>query len=217
MPKGKGDFATRLAGDMLERFTLSPHRSVGPERSALLRSTSGQRAWSDAYASLHAIRDFKDTRAFKGYSDADVTILGSGSMQPLLQRKLNFTSDAKGAALFDCGEGTLMQIHRLLGKEEASRFVAEDLRVAFISHFHADHFSGLISVIAARKRTRSSTKRNVKPLQVIGCSVLSGLLSSYVRGVGSKLNSMFKFHLHGSCPTKRLEFRGRCPRTERSC
>ena len=134
---GEGAILRRgLAGDMLERFTLSPHRSVGPERNECPPTLDfkKRRLWSDVYKSVGAIDDMKrlnEERELDAHSDADVTILGSGSMQPATYRNVSSIAlqTPKGAALLDCGEGTLLQLQRLQGSRQAARFVSEDLKV----------------------------------------------------------------------------------------
>ena len=59
-----------------------------------------------------------------------------------------------GGVLLDCGEGSLGQLYRLHGLsflDEVRR-----LRLIFISHHHADHQLGLLSVLQAYNRARTA-------------------------------------------------------------
>lgn len=72
----------------------------------------------------------------------EITILGSGSAIPTLKRKhpailLKYEGDYM---LFDCGECTQ------LGLEKA-RISPMKIKRIFITHWHADHFAGLIPLI----------------------------------------------------------------------
>merc|ERR1712000_276419 len=53
-----------------------------------------------------------------------------------------------GNYLLDCGEGTLGQMRRLYGVEEVGN-ILRDLKCIVISHLHADHHLGTISVVRA--------------------------------------------------------------------
>jgi ribonuclease Z len=50
------------------------------------------------------------------------------------------------AYLMDCGEDTIGQIHRIFGYDGADKKVFAKLKLIFISHLHADHHLGFISV-----------------------------------------------------------------------
>ena len=51
--------------------------------------------------------------------------------------------------LLDCGEGSWGQLVRLLGRNEAEA-VAAHLTAIYVSHHHADHHMGLITLLQAR-------------------------------------------------------------------
>ena len=52
------------------------------------------------------------------------------------------------AVLFDCGEGTLGQLYRLFGDKLFGQ-ILERIKFIFISHLHADHHAGTLSLIKA--------------------------------------------------------------------
>ncbi|KAL6788360.1 hypothetical protein J3E68DRAFT_416691 [Trichoderma sp. SZMC 28012] len=83
--------------------------------------------------------------------DAEIIPLGTGSSVPSKYRNVSATLirvPGIGNYLLDCGEGTLGQIRRLFGAEEAAD-VLRNLRCIVISHVHADHHMGTPSLIKA--------------------------------------------------------------------
>lgn len=91
----------------------------------------------------------------------ELTFLGTGSGIASIQRNhaaivLEYSSDEKDILLFDCGEGTQLQFMK-----SGISFMKVDK--IFITHWHADHFSGLIPLI----QTMNMEGRE-KPLKIIG-------------------------------------------------
>ncbi|KAK6624132.1 hypothetical protein RUM44_010990 [Polyplax serrata] len=78
--------------------------------------------------------------------------LGTGSSQP---SKLRNTSgiilflDDKTAMILDCGEGTYNQMFHFYGREKAHEILL-NLNAIYISHMHADHHMGLITLLKQR-------------------------------------------------------------------
>ena len=60
-----------------------------------------------------------------------------------------------GHILLDAGEGTLGQLTRSVGAAEIDT-VLRELKCIFVSHMHADHHTGLIRLLAKRRRVRAS-------------------------------------------------------------
>ncbi|MEM5766424.1 MAG: ribonuclease Z [Candidatus Aenigmatarchaeota archaeon] len=82
-----------------------------------------------------------------------ITFLGTVSGIPSKDRNhpaivLEYFGEEKDSLLFDCGEGTQKQLMQ-------SRISFMKIKKIFISHWHADHFSGLIPLI----QTMSLEKR----------------------------------------------------------
>lgn len=94
-------------------------------------------------------------------SGINVTILGSGTCVPSLQRGSCSVLMQIGAAelLFDSGPGTM---RRLL---EAGTTIF-DLNYLFYSHFHPDHSAELVPLIFATKYPDSSRRQS--PLTILG-------------------------------------------------
>ena len=82
-----------------------------------------------------------------------VLFLGTGSSQP---NKVRNTSgilvffDTDDFVLLDCGEGTFGQLVRFYGLQKAKEILRK-LKVIYISHLHADHHMGLITILKERK------------------------------------------------------------------
>lgn len=82
--------------------------------------------------------------------DAEVISLGTGSSLPSKYRNVSATMvrvPGYGNYLFDCGENTLGQMKRVFGGELSD--ILRNLKAIWISHLHADHHLGTVSVIKA--------------------------------------------------------------------
>ncbi|KAJ5901607.1 transcriptional regulator family: bZIP [Penicillium taxi] len=83
--------------------------------------------------------------------EAEIIALGTGSSSPSKYRNVSATlihAPGFGYYLLDCGENTLGQLERVFEPEQL-RVVLQNLRMIWISHLHADHHLGTISVIKA--------------------------------------------------------------------
>ncbi|GAB0134717.1 hypothetical protein EsDP_00003075 [Epichloe bromicola] len=83
--------------------------------------------------------------------DAEIIPLGTGSSVPSKHRNVSGTLirvPGIGNYLLDCGEGTLGQIRRVFDAEETAD-VLRNLKCIVISHVHADHHMGTVSLIKA--------------------------------------------------------------------
>ena len=84
-------------------------------------------------------------------ADSEIITLGTGSAAPSKYRNVSGTLvriPGVGSYLLDCGENTLGQLGRVYSAPELAD-VLRDLRMIWISHMHADHHLGLVSVIKA--------------------------------------------------------------------
>ena len=83
--------------------------------------------------------------------DAEIIALGTGSALPSKYRNVSATLlrvPGYGSYLFDCGENTLGQLRRAYTDPELKE-ILRDLKMIWISHLHADHHLGTVSVIKA--------------------------------------------------------------------
>lgn len=91
--------------------------------------------------------------------------LGTGCAMPSKYRNVSsiLVQTKKTSYLLDCGEDTLYQIHRAFGSFE----IIKNLCFIFISHSHADHHLGLVSVlrqcIAQGVRVRVFAPSSIRP------------------------------------------------------
>lgn len=71
-----------------------------------------------------------------------VTFLGTGAATPSLERGLSatITNIDQTLCLFDCGEGTQLQMKKFQIK-------SSNIQHIFISHLHGDHFFGLVGLL----------------------------------------------------------------------
>jgi ribonuclease Z len=88
----------------------------------------------------------------------NITFLGTGAAIPNLKRHpaailLQYGSDY---LLFDCGEGTQLQMEKV-------RVSPMKIKNVFITHWHADHFAGLLPLIETLHLSRRE-----RPLEVYG-------------------------------------------------
>ncbi|XP_037093725.1 ribonuclease Z, mitochondrial-like [Pollicipes pollicipes] len=79
------------------------------------------------------------------------------------------------SVLLDCGEGTHGQLVRLLGQQRAAA-VLRRLGAVYISHLHADHHIGLISILEARRRALGAEHR---PCLLLAPGPIAGYLTMY--------------------------------------
>ncbi|KAF1347935.1 hypothetical protein BDV97DRAFT_299269 [Delphinella strobiligena] len=83
--------------------------------------------------------------------DVEIITLGTGSALPSKYRNVSATLvrvPGWGSLLLDCGENTLGQLKRIYTRDQLAE-VLQDLRAIWISHMHADHHLGTVSVIRA--------------------------------------------------------------------
>lgn len=122
---------------------------------------------------------------------AEVCFLGTAGAIPGRHRNVSailLNMFNRGGVLLDCGEGSWGQLCRAYGVAEARRLLC-DLKVVFISHIHADHHLGLLTLLHARDESLRHLNRAVERpnLKVIGPVYLGQWLGAYrsVVGIGA--------------------------------
>ena len=107
-----------------------------------------------------------------------VCMLGTGCAVPSKYRApaaVYLHLFAKGGMLLDAGEGSLGQLHTLLGGRGA-RAALRALGAIWISHHHADHHLGLCRLLVAAAELRPPT---APPLLVVGPRSIGSFLAAY--------------------------------------
>jgi ribonuclease Z len=109
----------------------------------------------------HAPDGLSVTNGFLHDDDPEIVCLGTGSAVPSKYRNVSATllkMPGYGYYLFDCGENTLGQLKRFYN-EEALKEVLKNLRMIWISHLHADHHLGTLSLLNSVKSAHQGPLR----------------------------------------------------------
>jgi ribonuclease Z len=93
--------------------------------------------------------------------------------------------------MLDCGEGTLLQLHRQFGRQDALK-VLRNLKAIYLSHLHADHHMGLINIVLERTKAFSYVNENVNKLFIIAPSKITSYLSLYHRKFEPILTDLYQ-------------------------
>lgn len=93
--------------------------------------------------------------------EVEVITLGTGSALPSKYRNVVSTlvrakPGSRKSIMLDCGEATLGNMQRMYGPEMAEKIVKE-ISILYLSHLHADHHLGAISVIKEWLRVTEDT------------------------------------------------------------
>lgn len=120
---------------------------------------------------------YRRTTASSSAMDLDepeIITLGTGSAAPSKYRNvsavlLRMPSDM-GTYLFDCGEGTLGQLQRIYTSEQVDELLF-NLKAIWISHLHADHHLGTISVLQAALSARKRLSGPDRPRPAPPCLI----------------------------------------------
>ncbi|XP_026385349.1 tRNAse Z TRZ4, mitochondrial-like [Papaver somniferum] len=123
--------------------------------------------------------------------EMEIVFLGTGSSQPSKHRNVSsifINLFSKGGLLIDCGEGTLGQLRRRFGVVGAND-ILRGLKCIWISHMHADHHTGLASILALRCQLLKGTSQ--EKIFVIAPTQLKNFLD--VHQCAEDLNMQFLY------------------------
>ncbi|XP_072259399.1 zinc phosphodiesterase ELAC protein 2 [Pyxicephalus adspersus] len=110
----------------------------------------------------------------------EVVFLGTGSAIPMKTRNVSSTLvhiSPSQVLLLDCGEGTFGQLYRHYGDKVDD--ILCQLSAVFVSHIHADHHTGLLSILYERERALSSRGKPFSPVILIGPTILMSWLNRF--------------------------------------
>jgi ribonuclease Z len=113
----------------------------------------------------------------------EITILGSGSALPTLQRNptAHFVECNNRFILIDCAEGTQIQLRKFKVK-------FQKIDVILISHLHGDHYFGLVGLLSSMHLLGRDKK-----LLVVGPEHLEALIRPQLEVGGHQLNYVLEF------------------------
>ena len=149
----KDKIVTRL--DTLGLVADSNQKHISLARSAL----------SSIHKEASEIQRWKDNLPKPG-PDVEIVTLGTGSALPSKYRNVSATLvrvPGYGNCMLDCGENTLGQLQRVFDPDEL-RDVLKKLRLIWISHLHADHHLGTVSLIKAWHSVVHGSNPTVPPI-----------------------------------------------------
>ncbi|KIW18896.1 hypothetical protein PV08_03185 [Exophiala spinifera] len=137
------------------------------------------------------------TASSNDLEEPEIITLGTGSAAPSKYRNVSAVllrmPHAMGNYLFDCGEGTLGQLKRLYNKEQLAE-ILYNLKAVWISHLHADHHLGTVTVLqaasSARKAlTRPGTSRPAPPCLISEENMID-YMDEYQSVIGTRTESL---------------------------
>ncbi|TRY64011.1 hypothetical protein TCAL_00784 [Tigriopus californicus] len=110
-----------------------------------------------------------------------LSFLGTGSSMPGKYRGVSgilIETCPDKFVILDCGEGTVVQLHRMYGRKRALEILS-NLKAVYISHLHADHHLGLISIIQNRESAFDVMDKPIEKLYILGPGALTHFLRFY--------------------------------------
>lgn len=191
-----GRKGTWINADCRLKYVLSPAVSIGPDTSSVRprfierKANQTLKPWRDkalveAGEQQPAGIEMKTPSYMTGFTPGNTAVrfFGTGSAIPGKHRNVSglmLDMFGRGGVLLDCGEGTWGQMVRHFGLGRAKRVLCE-MKVIFISHMHADHHLGLLTLLHERTiaMRENEAYRNGPQLVIIGPYYLSRWLEDF--------------------------------------
>ncbi|CAH0751050.1 unnamed protein product, partial [Diatraea saccharalis] len=178
-----------IAGRTLTTFHLRPKKELDRSSEPKLHVQDYIQEAMDVDGFAASLDHFRRQVEGMRYAKTDckeypkVVFLGTGSCIPSKTRNTSaivLHVDDNRSILMDCGEGTFGQLVRFYGPKRVSAFL-RTLKAVYISHLHADHHIGLISVIQARRQAFAEVNpdNTPEPLYLLAPGQIFTWLSMY--------------------------------------
>ncbi|KAF3926193.1 hypothetical protein ABW21_db0206663 [Orbilia brochopaga] len=113
--------------------------------------------------------------------EVELIPLGTGSSAPSKYRNVSatvVTVPEVGHLLLDCGEATLNQLRRTYGRSKLQEFLG-NLKIVYISHLHADHHLGTVSVLKEWYQTTRNDGEATPKLYIVAPLRFLNILEEY--------------------------------------
>ena len=110
--------------------------------------------------------------------ETSVTFLGTAAAVPSKYRNVSaiLLHLPSGYMFLDCGEGTLGQLYKCFGEDQAD-VILRNLKCIFVSHIHGDHHLGLLSIL--QKRSKLLDNETCTKLSILGPGILCKWFEDY--------------------------------------
>ncbi|KAI9829945.1 MAG: hypothetical protein M1819_005917 [Sarea resinae] len=164
----------------------------------------------DEVASKEFLEELAEKQIDLPSQDAEIITLGTGSALPSKYRNVSATLlrvPGYGSYLLDCGENTLGQLKRVFKPSELKE-VLRDLKMIWISHLHADHHLGTVSVIKAwyqehyGQRSAESGSEEKKRLFVVSDRAMINWLDEYASVESYGHDKLMAMSVENAVPSK---------------
>lgn len=140
-----------------DHFCLRPTKKLQyPDRTLDLEYYLNEgRAWDENLGNvIKRLRDAQRELPKPEAHEPEVVFLGTCSAKPSKTRNvsgilINFSHRGNSSVILDCGEGTYGQLVRFYGPDRV-KDILKQLKLIFVSHHHADHHLGLLTLLEHR-------------------------------------------------------------------
>ncbi|KAM9964336.1 hypothetical protein ACTFIW_004094 [Dictyostelium discoideum] len=129
--------------------------------------------------------------------------LGTASSVPSEHRNVTgilISSSENNHFILDCGESTLIQMERYFGRVDLQKILI-DTKMIWVSHLHADHHLGLISIVKARDEALSKLSEEERskhsPMLVVSHSSYINWITQYRESFDPSLSFVTQSIGHG--------------------
>ncbi|KAJ6256056.1 hypothetical protein Dda_9148 [Drechslerella dactyloides] len=139
--------------------------------------------WEEVKKSQYRIKEEEARRSVppSAIDEVELIPLGTGSSSPSKYRNVSatiVTIPQVGHLLLDCGEATLNQMRRTYGDSGLQDFM-KNLKILYISHLHADHHLGTVSVLKRWYQNTFNGNEATPKLYIVAPQKFLNILEEY--------------------------------------